>query len=30
VKMRGDHRSLQHDPNVQADTIQFLLEHLHA
>lgn len=29
VKMGGDHRSLQHDPNVQADTIEFLLEHIH-
>lgn len=28
VLMGGDHRSLQHDPAVQAQTISFLAEHL--
>ena len=28
VVMGGSHRSLQHDPAVQADTVQFLTQHM--
>lgn len=28
IVMRGHHRSLQHDPRIQADTVEFLREHL--